>query len=152
MLFVQPREVMFGSQKWEDVTAVTVDRVATRVVREWDDTGPHLRFVDVPDRMVTVRVMQHLGRGDLTAPALGSESTLTFVTAPTASDVGRRRVTVTGVVTGVTHALSQSGFARFSGGAGRLGGVSATRTITLIATSVSGSVEPVVISDESRLQ
>lgn len=149
MLFVQPREVMFGSQKWEDVTAVTVDRVATRVVREWDDTGPHLRFADVPDRMVTVRVVQHLGRGDMGAPTLGTESTLTFVTAPTAGDVGRRRVTVTGVITRVTHAVRQGGSGRFGSGGP---GVSATRTIMLVATSVNGSVEPVVVSDESRLQ
>jgi hypothetical protein len=145
MLFVQPREVVFGTQKWEDVTAVTVDRVATRMVREWDDTGPHLRFVDVPDRMVTVRVVQQLARGDLSAPTLGVENTLTFVTAPTASDVGRRRVTVTGVVTGVEHALRAGKF----GGAS---GVTATRTITMVATSSAGSVDPVVVTDESRLQ
>jgi hypothetical protein len=149
MLFVQPREVVFGGQKWDDVTAVTVDRVATRVVREWDDTGPHLRFVDVPDRMVTVRVVQQLSRGDLSAPGVGNESVLTFVTAPTASDVGRRRVTVTGVVTGVTHALSAA-----AGTQGRFGqsGMNATRTITIVATSSNGGLDPVVITNEGVLQ
>ena len=152
MLFLQPKEVTFASQTWVDVSAVVVDRAASRVVREWDDTGPFVRFADVPERMVTVRVVQNITRGDLSAPALGSEGLLSFTTAPTAADAGRKRCTVNGIVTGVTYDLGRAGGGTRFGGALSAMGMSATRTITIVATSVNTQLDPVVLTDVNNLK
>jgi hypothetical protein len=152
MLFLQPREVLLSGAVLSDVSMVVVDRIGMRVAKDWDDTGPFVRFVDVVDRQVTVRVVQQINRGGLVAPDLGSNVVLTFATSPTGSDVGRKRFAVNGVVTGVTHEIGRpTGGSKF-GGAGVALAVGATRTITIVATSSDGATDPVTMLDAGGLQ
>jgi hypothetical protein len=139
MLCLQPREVAWNGATLPDVSVVAVDRNGRRIVREWDDGGPHARFVDVADIEVTVRVVQQLWRGDLGGPVIGSAGELTFRTAPTAGDVGTRRYVVSGVVTSVTHDVSHSSGARAGG--------SARREITIVGVSGDGVADPMVIAE-----
>lgn len=133
MLVLQPKRVTFGGAVWETVRAVMVDRVARRVVREWGDSGPHVRYVDVSEQEVAVRVVLEMDRADLAGPVLGTRSTLRCVLSPNASDAGEREVRVECVVTGVRHGWSE-----------RAGGV--TRTIELVGVSSDGLADPLVVT------
>ena len=133
MLLLNPREVSFGGVVWEDVSAVVVDRAASRAVKEWSDLGPQVVFADAPEQVVTVRVVQQVARDDVGTPKPGEEGELVFQTSPAGADVPRRRVRVRCVVMDVTHELSLKN--------------GAVRTVKLIAVSSDGVVDPVVVED-----
>ncbi|MDQ7014742.1 MAG: hypothetical protein Q9O74_12755 [Planctomycetota bacterium] len=133
VLVLNPREVRFAGQVWEDVSAVVVDRHAQRKVTEWSDLGPQVVLVDAPEQLVTVRVVQQVARDDVGTPVPGDSGELSFFTAPSGSDTPRRRVVIECVVTDATHELSIKN--------------GAVRTVKLVAVSSDGIVDPVSIED-----
>jgi hypothetical protein len=132
MLLLNPRHITFGAARWDDVIAIAIDRSPHRTVEEWSDLGPYAVLVDIPEQRTRIQVVQELARDDVTAPRPGEQATLTFYTAPTPSDAGRRKVSATAVILDVRHELSL-----------RKGAI---RTVTLAAVS-SGSADPVSITD-----
>jgi hypothetical protein len=135
MLLLTPRLVRFNAATWENIAAVAIDRLAHRAAEDWSDLGPYATFADVPEQKVRIVVEQEVGRDDLGEPVPGDQGTLTFFTAPTASDAGRRQVAASAVVLSVTHSLSLKR--------------GALRTITLAAVSPDGAADPITITDAS---
>ncbi|MBM4108995.1 MAG: hypothetical protein FJ255_09355 [Phycisphaerae bacterium] len=133
MLLLNPRRVRFGSEAWEDVTAMVIDRRAARTVLEWSDEGPHAVLADVPRQRVGIRVVQQVAREDVSSPRPGDEALLVAYTSPAGSEGGRRRVSCFAVVVGVSHELSLSR--------------GAVRTVELVAVSASGGADPIVVED-----
>ncbi len=129
MLLLNPRHVTFAGALWNDVAAVTIDRSARRTALEWSDLGPHAVLADVPEQQVTIRVVQHLARGDIGAPRPSDEGELTFHTSPAGADSPRKRIAAHCVVLDVTHELSLKH--------------GALRTITLVALSTDGAADPI---------
>lgn len=132
MLVMNPREVSFQGAVIEDVSSITVDRRAERVVMEWSDLGPHAVFADVPERRVVIRVTHEVVRGDITGPAPGDEGELIFHTSPSSSHAARRRVSATVVITAVAHELSRKRGAQ--------------RTIDAVALSANGLDDPIEVT------
>lgn len=133
MLVLNPRRVVFAGTEWPGVTLVAVDREATRVAVEWGDAGPHPTFADVTEQRVGVRVVIELGDEDVGSPVPGAAGTLSFHTSRSGSEGGRRRVSMSAVVTGVSHELSLKR--------------GAVRTIDLVAVSADGAADPVTLAD-----
>ncbi|MCC7387776.1 MAG: hypothetical protein IT431_03310 [Phycisphaerales bacterium] len=133
MLLLNPRSVAFAGAVWEDVSAIVIDRVGAKTVKEWSDLGPHVVLADVPEQVVTVRVVQHVARDDVGAPLPGGSGELVFHTAPAGGDTPRKRLAAQCVVTDVTHELSLKH--------------GAVRTVRLIAVSADGAADPVTIGD-----
>lgn len=133
MLVLNPREVTFDGESWEDVSAVTVDREAARTIESWSDLGPHLAFADVPERRVVIRVVQVLDSDSLLSVAPGDAGELSFYASHGATDSGRKRVEADVVVTKVQHEVSQKR--------------GAVRTVTCVAVSSDGAVDPIRVTD-----
>ena len=133
MVVMRPGQVTFDGATWEGVERVVIDRVATRVVKEWSDSGPYPVFVDVPEQMVRVRVRAMLDRSTLDAPVPGEFGQLR-VELGAGSDVGRRLVRTDAVVESVSHEAS---------------GTRAVRVVSLIAVSGEGDEDPIGVSDAS---
>lgn len=133
MLLLNPRSVSFGGAVWEDVSAVVIDRAAARAIKEWSDTGPYLVLADVPEQVVTVRVVQQVARDDVGVPVPGEAGELVFHTSPSGADSPRKRVRAQCVVMDVTHELSLKN--------------GAVRTVKLLAVSGDGAADPVTIED-----
>ena len=133
MLVLSPELVKFGSAAWTDVTLVAVDRETTRPAPEWGDLGPHVTFVDAPERRTTIRIIRRLLRDDLGAPRPGDSAEVVFYTSPAAADALRKRVRAAAVVTTVAYELSKAR--------------GALQTITMICVSSDGAAEPVIVED-----
>ncbi|MBN4052713.1 hypothetical protein JYU07_00355 [Roseiflexus sp. AH-315-K22] len=142
MLLLNPRRVRFAGTLFEDVTAVIVDRQATREVVEWSDLGPHVVLADVAEQRVEIRVVQNVsGVRDgesIDAPSPGELGELVFHTSPTAGAGGRKRIAVQVVVLRVEHELSL-----------RRGAV---RTVRFVAVSSDGVVDPLAVQASSSSQ
>jgi hypothetical protein len=78
-----------------------------------------------------VRIVQQLSTGDLGGVAPADALALVFHTSPTGAQAGRRRVSATVVVTGVSHELSRKR--------------GAVRTIEAVAISADGAADPITI-------
>lgn len=130
MIVLRPDEVRFGGAVWEGVIRVTVDRLSSRTVDEWGEVGGHLVFVDVARQRVVMKVTQEIDGDDFEAPGLGDEGLFSF-RGSKGSDVGAVEVEAVGVVESVLNKVSDFG---------------ATRTITLIAVSSDGVVDPITVS------
>ena len=133
MLLLNPRSVVFAGAVWEDVSAIVIDRAAARVIKEWSDLGPHVVLADVPEQVVTVRVVQQVARDDVGAPLPGDSGGLVFHTAPAGGDTPRKKVSAQCVIADVTHELSLKN--------------GAVRTVKLVAVSTDGSADPVTVED-----
>lgn len=133
MLVLNPRVVKFGAEVWRDVTAVIVDRSASREAVEWSDGGPHAVLADVPEQRVEIRIVQEVSRDDVDAPRPGEQGQMVFYTSPMSTDAARRKVSATAVVLEAGHELSL-----------RRG---ALRTVRLIAVSADGSADPITVED-----
>jgi len=131
MLLLNPRSVRFGALVWEGVTILAIDRAGARVTVAWGDKGPHAVFADVPEQRVSVRVVMEVDRDDVGVPRPREVGVLSFYTSPNDSDGGRRRVSMTAVVTGVSHELSQK--------------KGALRTVEMVAVSADGAADPVSV-------
>jgi hypothetical protein len=129
MLLVRPAQLTFGTATWPHIDRVAIDRTA-KAVREWTDDGPHPVFVDCPEQLTRIRIVQTLDHTTLATPIPGDMAELRIDLAPT--DARRRRVRCTAVVESVTHDLAPS---------------RATRTITLTAVSTDGDTDPLTITD-----
>ncbi len=137
MLILNPERVAFGGEVWEGVRVVSIDRTAEREVVEWGDDGPSVVLADVAEERVSISVEVDVAGTDLGGVRPGDEGELVVFVSAAASDAGRVRVQVNGVVVGVRQML----------GPGRSGG--AIRRITLVAVASAGDVDPVVIEDAS---
>ena len=133
MLVLSPRRVEFGVTTWTNVTSVSVGRSARHVVTEWSDEGAHAVFADVPEQLVTVRVVQEMLGDDMDLVRPGERGTLSFVTGQNSSDAGTREVTIDAVVRSVSYETSVSRGSR--------------RSVELIALSSDGVSDPVGVDD-----
>ena len=132
MLLMNPRSVRFGSATWENVASVAVARVAGKSVVAWGDAGPYPTFVDVPEQTVMATVKQLLLREDVSSPKPGDSGTLVVFTAPATSDFGRKKMSASAVVTGVSYDLEAT---------------KAVRTIVLALVSSDGASDPWTVVD-----
>ena len=133
MLVLNPRRGEFGASVWTNVTSVSVGRSARHALTEWSDNGTHVVFVDVPEQLVSVRVVQEMLGDDMDLVRPGERGTLAFVTGQNSSDAGTRRVTIECVVKTVSYETSVTRGSR--------------RFVELIALSSDGSVDPVDVSN-----
>ena len=133
MLLLSPQSVKFGTDRWDDVGALSLDRIASRLTLEWSDMGPHIVFADVPEERVTIRVTRRLHRDAAFTPRPGDAGELVAYTSPSAGDSSRRRVRIESVVTAVSHEISATG--------------GATQVVTLVGVSSNGAADPVVVED-----
>lgn len=132
MLLMNPRLVRFGSATWENVVSVAVSRTAGRGVVEWGDAGPYPTFADVPEQQVTAVLRQLLQREDVSSPRPGDSGVLVVFTAAAGSDLGRKKMSATGVVTAVTYELEAT---------------KAVRTVTLTLVSADGASDPWTVAE-----
>lgn len=139
MLMLMPQAVKFGSSTLESVTAVAIDRAASKAIADGGDAGRHIVFADVPEQKVTLTVRQHLTREDLNDPRPGAIGTLAVWTAPAASETGRRKLSGTAVL--------MSSETELRSGASAASGVVATRVLKFLMVSTDGAVDPITITD-----
>jgi len=130
MIVLRPDEVRFGTSVWEKVARVSVDRLSSQRVEEFDDLGPHVVFVDVGKQRAVIRVTQEIDGDDIGGPIPGDLEGLSFV-GSSGSDARRVKVVADAVVESVLNKVSDYG---------------STRVITLIAVSSDGSVDPITVS------
>ncbi|MDF1808921.1 MAG: hypothetical protein P1U42_04420 [Phycisphaerales bacterium] len=130
MVVLRPSEVKFGSQVWENVARVSVDRVAVSTVDGWDDFGSHLVFVDVARQRVVIRVTQEIVGDDFDGLALSELEEFSFV-GSNGTDARRVKVKADVVVESVLNKVSDFG---------------SSRVITLVAVSEDGSEDPITVS------
>ncbi len=133
MYILHPQSVKFGESIWENIQVLAVDRAATRLLIDRGDAGPHPVFADVPEELLTVRVIQGMPQEDLSPPRCGDLAVLSWTTAASASEARRLRFSVTAVVRSVSYDLP--------GPRGAARGVS--RVISLIALSPDGRSDPI---------
>ena len=139
MVVLDPDRVELGGAALSGVKMITLDRNAERLLEEWEDGGRFCAFVDVSRERVTAKVKRLVGAGERApAPALGSEVTLVFVTSGDRSGAGGAKVTVAGVVVGVTHESPAGAHA-----VGRTPG--AVQTIELRAIGANSAADPVTV-------
>lgn len=131
MLILNPRSVSFGATTYPDVLLVAIDRSAKRLALEWSDLGPHVAFADVPEQIITVKLVQEVMDGSPNGPGPGESATLTFVTSPTGSDSAAVRLTATAVVTSCTHEITTGGR-----------NIGARRTVEFVLVSATGAADP----------
>lgn len=138
MLILSPDIIRFEDLIWDDASAIAIDRAAARTIAEFSDLGPHIAFADVPEKRTTVRITRTLRRADPTndpAPHVGRLGTLTFYTSTELGDLGRRRITVNGILTGVETQLGTPTRPR------------TTQVLTFLALSPNGgAADPVTIT------
>lgn len=134
MLVLNPRRVTFGSAAWTNVSSVSIGRASNRLLAEWSDEGPHVVLADVPEQLVSVRVVQEMLGDDMDTPRPGESGALSFTTGANSSDAATREVTVAeAVVRTVTYETSTSRGSR--------------RFIGLVAVSADGTADPVSVGD-----
>lgn len=138
VIIVNPTGVQFGTTQIEHVLWAAVDRAATRLVREWSDEGPHARFIDVAEQLVSFTMQQEC-HADLSthfagsgASGIGTQAVLTIVTQPNASDGAKKKLTATVVFVGMSHKVGVRG---------------ATRLLKFAAVASDGATDPVVVTD-----
>jgi len=131
MLILNPEIVRFDSLVWEDVCAVAIERIGTKIIEDHDDRGPFAAFVDVSEQSIKIRVTRAIAADDVADIALGTPGELVFYAASAADDRRRRRIAVSCVVVGT----------RVEPGAGAK---PPTKTLLFRAVSASGD-DPVVI-------
>ncbi len=130
MIVLRPDVVRFGDVVWEKVARVSVDRLSSQTIDEFDDLGPHVVFVDVGRQRAVIRVSQEIDGDDFGGPIPGELEELSFV-GSAGSDADRVKVKADAVVESVLNKVSDYG---------------STRVITLIAVSSDGSVDPITVS------
>lgn len=136
MLFVNPRQVTFGSTTWGNVESVKFERSSAKLFVEYSDTGPHAVAGDVPEQKVEITVKQELLSDDLDAPTPGEVEELAFTTGPNSSDAGTKDVTVANAM--VVSCDYEVSLRRGS-----------SRTIKLVALSGNGTQDPVSVTAAS---
>lgn len=133
MIWISPREVTLGGVTLAHVSAVSVSRVADKLVVEVGSAGRHVRFADVPEQRVVIEITRTIVDQQDNGVRPGDERALSFRTAPSGAGLPLRQVTATVVVTAVESKLSARG--------------GAAQTISCVAVSPDGAADPVVESD-----
>ncbi len=134
MLVLNPRQMTFGGATWGNVASVSIGRSSNKLLAEWSDEGPHVVLADVPEQLVTVRVVQEMLGDDMDTPRPGESGALVFTTGPNSSDAATREVTIgEAVIRTVSYETSTSRGSR--------------RFIELVAVSEDGTTDPVGVDD-----
>ena len=110
-----------------------MDRATAREVVGWSDEGPEVVLADSAERRVTVKVTRSVVADELGSVSPGDAGLLRFFGSSSASEAGRKRVSIEAVVLRVGHAIE--------------GGRGAKQTIELIGVSEDGVADPVVVED-----
>ena len=129
MIVLRPDQVEFDGKSWEGVVRVAIDRMSARTIEGYDETGRYATLVDVAKQRVVVRVTQEIDSEQLEMPIPGELGELEL-TGLSGSDVRTHRLKCVCVVESVQNKISDYG---------------ATRTITLLAQSTSGEVDPIEV-------
>ena len=129
MIVLRPDVVEFDGDEWSGVVRVAIDRVSTRTIEAYGETGSYATLVDVARQRVVLRVTQEIVGGDLSSPIPGELGELVLV-AGNGTDAQRRRVRCECVVESVQNKISDYG---------------ASRSIVLIAQSEEGDEDPVQV-------
>ena len=132
MLVLSPESVAFEGEAWPAVELIAIERIPKREVVEVGDLGPHVVFVDVPERRVSVRVVRRIERSELDSVKPGDAGELTFRAGFGRTDAGWSEVSLDAVVTRVTHDFEQSGV---------------RRVVVMVAVSADGIADPVRVEE-----
>lgn len=132
MVILTPSSVTLNGVELRFVDSVLINRTADRLIVEHTDQGPHVGFVDVPERRATITIRRRVQEDEPTPAKPGDSTTLALVTAESPSAGRGRRVSANAVVTSVTHDTA--------------GTRAAIQTIVLIAFSTDGIADPVTES------
>jgi hypothetical protein len=130
MLLLSPTRVSLGNLVLQNVSSISIDRLPSREVLEFSDLGPYPTFADIPEQKVLITILQHLTSSDFAAPLPSASATLTIHARPNGTDAGSVTLQANTVVRAVSHDLAPK---------------AATRTISLIAISSSGTANPITI-------
>ncbi len=132
MITLSPANVTLGNVELTHVDAVLLSRTADRLVVEHTDQGPHVGFVDVPERRSTFTIRRRVHEDEPAPAKPGDSLALAFTTAESAAAGRARRVSANVVVTSVINDLASRR--------------AAIQTITAIAFSTDGVADPVTES------
>lgn len=138
MLILHPHAVQFGSSRFESVSVIAVERSASRLVVDRGDAGSQAIFADVPEELVTLRIVQHLTEQDLDPPRCGDLASISWFTSASASEGQRTRFSAQAVVRSIRYDIPGARAARASPAL-----TSVSRTITLVALSPDGHSDPI---------
>lgn len=137
MLILSPKDVRFGSRRYDDVELIVLERLAIKTVREATDAGPFPAFVDVPQQRAVIRVRRRLVQEDVEPAILGATGEISFRIGPHGTDVIGTRVAMSAVLIGARLDLSP----------GPTGPSVPTQVLEFEGVSASGE-DPVVMSAE----
>lgn len=129
MLFLNPMSVTLLGKTLDNVTALAVERLATKAVVEWSDGGPHPVFADAPEQKTTITLTRVVAQDEATPARPGDQGALTFRVGAGADDAGNRSYTATVVVMGVGYDLTAKAGAK--------------QTIEMVAVASAGGTDPV---------
>jgi hypothetical protein len=76
MLTLNPVRVELGDRTLEEISLLTVERVAVEPLREWTDGGPYAVFADAPKVRTAITIRQRMPRDDADPIRLGERSLL----------------------------------------------------------------------------
>lgn len=131
MISLFPTSVTLGATELRCVESVAVNRTADKLIVDHSDLGPHVAFVDVPERRITIVVRRRVHEDEPTPAKPGDSVTLAFQTGETASPAKTRKVSASVIVTGLVHEHTRRGL---------------VQTITMIAWSTDGAADPITES------
>ena len=97
MIWLNPQTVTLGSTTLDEVSSVSIDENASRLVVEHQDDGPHVVFVDAPERKIVVKIRRRIVTDEVLAIDLGDSLALTLRTADAGGD-GSSGIEVTATV------------------------------------------------------
>lgn len=132
MLVLGPESVAFEGEAWPGVELIAIERTPMREVVEVGDLGPHVVFVDVPERRVSVRVVRRIDRSELESVVPGDTGELVFRAGFGRTDAGWSEVSLDAVVTRVTHEFDTD---------------KVRRVVVMVAVSADGVTDPVRVEE-----
>lgn len=139
MLILNPELVRFVGAQLTGVTAVAVERSATKLIEDHDEIGPFVTFVDVPQQRTRLKIVQSLSGGDLPGNLCGDSGLLEVWTSPNASQASRLKLAATAMIIDVRYEIGRKGAV----------GPAAVRIITFSVIASTGKIEPLVFTDAS---
>lgn len=132
MIWLNPQTVTLGSTTLDEVSSVSIDENAARLVVEHQDGGPHVVFVDVPEQKIVVKIRRRVVTDEVLELDLGESLALTMRTAQSGGDgLDGVQVTATVVITDLAYDVDRKRGAEL--------------IITAIAVSSDGATDPVTV-------
>ncbi len=132
MIWLNPKTVDLGGTILDNVSSVSIDENSSRLVVEHQDDGPHVVFVDVPERKIVVKIRRRVVTDEVLGIDLGDSRALTMRTTDSGGDgLNGAQVTATVVVTDLAYDVDRKRGAEL--------------VITAIAVSSDGAIDPVTV-------